>query len=53
MSFAVMQKCINHRPTRRGGNGQRQVLVDLLLGAQNRDFDGVEAIWLFLRDKRR
>jgi hypothetical protein len=34
-------------------DGRQQVLIDLLLGAQNRDFDGVEAIWSFLRDKRR
>jgi polyhydroxybutyrate depolymerase len=33
--------------------GQRQFLVDLLLGVQNRDFDGAEAVWSFLRDKQR
>jgi polyhydroxybutyrate depolymerase len=33
--------------------GEPRALVDRLLGPQNRDFDGAEAIWSFLRDKRR
>jgi poly(3-hydroxybutyrate) depolymerase len=33
--------------------GQRQFLADLLLGVQNRDFDGAEAVWSFLQDKQR
>jgi polyhydroxybutyrate depolymerase len=40
-----------HRVPRR--NGPNRPLIDRLFGNENHDFDAAEAIWSFLRDKRK